>query len=61
MKPNHKQKEIFKIIEEQAKFWQQTNDIDSPTHYSDIDSDFNNCEHLSEENKEKLTDLFIAE
>ena len=36
MKPTEKQKEIAKVIEQQAKFWQNTNDINSPTHYGDM-------------------------
>lgn len=36
MKPTEKQIEIAKAIEIQAKFWQSTNDINSPTHHSDI-------------------------
>jgi hypothetical protein len=36
-KPNDKQKAVAKMIEAQAFFWQQTNDITSPTHNSDLD------------------------
>ena len=36
MKPNKKQLEIAKFVENQGKFWQQTNDISSPTHQGDI-------------------------
>ena len=41
-KPNDKQKEIAHLVEMQGAFWQQTNDINSPTHCCDIDEVTNN-------------------
>lgn len=35
-KINEKQKEIIKFFQKQLSFWEKTNDIDSPTHYTDI-------------------------
>lgn len=35
-KPNAKQKEIIKFFQKQLDFWENTNDIDSLTHYTDI-------------------------
>ncbi len=39
MKISEKQKEICKFIEKQAKYWTNTNDIDSPTHWSDMEDE----------------------
>ena len=39
MKPTDKQKAIAKVIERQGQFWQSTNDINSPTHWGDIDEE----------------------
>lgn len=35
-KINHKQREIIKFFQNQLNFWENTNDIDSPTHLADI-------------------------
>lgn len=37
MKPNAKQIAVAKMIAAQANFWATTNDIQSPTHNSDLD------------------------
>lgn len=37
MKPTQKQIELIRAIESIVKSWRVTNDIDSPTHYSDIE------------------------
>lgn len=39
MKPTEKQQAVAAFIEAQASFWQHTNDINSPTHFSDIDGE----------------------
>jgi hypothetical protein len=36
MKPSDKQKELAKLIQSQAGFWLNTNDINSPTHEGDV-------------------------
>jgi hypothetical protein len=36
MESNEKQIKVCEIIKEQARFWIETNDIKSPTHWSDI-------------------------
>lgn len=35
MKPSELQKEIIELVISQAKFWMNTNDINSPTHFTD--------------------------
>lgn len=39
MKPTPRQKLLIEEISNQAHFWMNTNDIDSPTHYCDIDEE----------------------
>ena len=63
MKPNKKQLVASHVVKIQASFWQSTNDINSPTHYSDIDQDCIQFEDkIGEENAkvlaEKLSDLY---
>ena len=36
MKPTTKQLKVIEFLEQQLKFWKNTNDIDSPTHVGDI-------------------------
>lgn len=36
MKPSTKQLKVIEFLEQQLKFWKNTNDIDSPTHIGDI-------------------------
>ena len=39
MKPNKLQKDVCELIKRQAQFWINTNDINSPTHFCDIDEE----------------------
>lgn len=39
MKPTKLQKKICDLIISQATFWKVTNDINSPTHYCDIEEE----------------------
>lgn len=57
MKPNTLQKKVARMIQSQASFWEVTNDIKSPTHYSDLDVDIDNIEELSEEQNQELNQL----
>lgn len=41
MKPSEKQKKVISIIQSQLSFWENTNDINSPTHECDIDEEIN--------------------
>ncbi len=36
MKPTAKQLKVIEFLEQQLKFWKNTNDIGSPTHVGDI-------------------------
>jgi len=36
MKPTTKQLKVIEFLEQQLKFWKNTNDIGSPTHIGDI-------------------------
>jgi hypothetical protein len=36
MKPTLKQLKVIEFLEQQLKFWKNTNDIGSPTHVGDI-------------------------
>jgi len=36
MKPSPKQIKVIEFLEQQLKFWKNTNDIGSPTHVGDI-------------------------
>jgi len=66
MKPTNKQKEVAKIIKDQASFWGSTNDINSPTHHCDIDECVGNAvffeiitKQEANELEIKLRDLFV--
>jgi len=66
MKPNKKQLLVGKIIEQQARFWQSTNDITSPTHTCDIGEFISNevvfgnlLDEEAAELEEKLIDLYF--
>jgi hypothetical protein len=39
MKPNEKQLKLIKEIKNQVYFWESTNDINSPTHRTDIENE----------------------
>ena len=54
MKPTKLQKKICELIKSQASFWMNTNDINSPTHYNDIEEGVEDIDELSEEEKEEL-------
>jgi len=65
MKPSPKQLKVIEFLEQQLKFWKNTNDIESPTHIGDI-SEFsraNFCDILSEDEIEDVdiltTELYI--
>ena len=54
MKPTKLQKKICELIKSQASFWMNTNDINSPTHYNDIEEGVEDIDELSEYDKEEL-------
>ena len=68
MKPTEKQLQVAKVIKDQGAFWGGTNDINSPTHFCDIEECCSNLHkdvggvlNTSEEEllTEKLTDLYL--
>lgn len=54
MKPNKQQKEICELIKSQVSYWMSSNDIDSPTHFCDIDEEVSKME-LKEDMKIELS------
>lgn len=44
MKPTEKQKKIINFLIDQLKCWRDSNDIDSPTHNSDMEDCFEELE-----------------
>ena len=65
MKPNGKQIAACTFIEKNARYWQHTNDISSPTHQGDLNEEVKNVQFgedilTDEEQKElanKMNDL----
>ncbi len=56
MKPTKTQKAVIDALIEQLQFWRITNDINSPTHYCDMDESYKDSleDCLSEEEIEGL-------
>lgn len=60
MKPTPRQKQLIEEVQNQASFWMNTNDIDSPTHYCDMEEEVSKLEMddlLSKEEAKKFEDL----
>lgn len=60
MKATDRQKDIIKVVELQAQFWNDSNDLDSPTHLCDIDEMVNNLSFdniLSDEDSKELGEI----
>ena len=62
MKPSTKQLKVIEFLEQQLKFWKNTNDIGSPTHVGDI-SEFSraNLYDIFSENEIEDVDIFTTE
>lgn len=57
MELSNKQKKIIKFLKEQLSFWDTTNDIYSPTHFSDLHWSIMDLElENGEKELNKLTD-----
>jgi hypothetical protein len=58
MKPSIKQIKVIEFLEQQLKFWKNTNDIGSPTHIGDV-SEFSY--HLNDAGftKDEIADIEI--
>lgn len=56
MKPTKAQKATIDAVIDQLKFWRGTNDINSPTHYSDMDECYQSAldDCLSQDEIEEL-------
>ena len=54
MKPTNLQRKICELIKTQASFWMNSNDINSPTHYDDIQEEVDNVDELSYDAKDEL-------
>lgn len=56
MKPTKTQKAVIDAVIDQLNFWKSTNDIESPTHYCDMDECYMSSleDSLSEEEIEEL-------
>lgn len=60
MKPTPRQKQLIEEVANQASFWMNTNDLQSPTHYSDLEDEISLLELndiLSAEEAKKFEDL----
>lgn len=59
-KINEKQRAIIKFFLKQLSFWENTNDIDSPTHMTDIgEESFYLNDHISVEVIDQLENIAI--
>ena len=62
MKPSSKQLKVIEFLEQQLKFWKNTNDITSPTHIGDI-SEFSRADlyDVFSEDENKDVDILTTE
>jgi hypothetical protein len=58
MKPSIKQIKVIEFLEQQLKFWKNTNDIGSPTHIGDI-SEFSYYLNDAGFTKDEIADIEI--
>jgi hypothetical protein len=58
MKPTLKQLKVIEFLEQQLKFWKNTNDIGSPTHVGDI-SEFSRANLYDGFSKDEIEDVDI--
>lgn len=60
MKPTPRQQKLIEKVLVQASYWENTNDIDSPTHYGDLEEDIKLLvmdDVLTKEEGQKFEDL----
>ena len=65
MKPSDKQIKVIEFLEQQLRFWKQSNDIGSPSHIGDISEYANNMYGILSEDEVKdldslTTDLYLS-
>jgi hypothetical protein len=58
MKPTTKQLKVIEFLEQQLKFWKNTNDIGSPTHVGDI-SEFSRANLYDVFSEDEIEDVDI--
>ena len=58
MKPTPKQIKVIEFLEQQLKFWKNTNDIGSPTHVGDI-SEFSRANLYDSFSEDEIEDVDI--
>jgi hypothetical protein len=58
MKPSPKQLKVIEFLEQQLKFWKNTNDIGSPTHVGDI-SEFSRANLYDMFSEDEIEDVDI--
>jgi len=58
MKPSTKQLKVIEFLEQQLKFWKNTNDIGSPTHVGDI-SEFSRTNLYDMFSEDEIEDVDI--
>jgi hypothetical protein len=58
MKPTTKQLKVIEFLEQQLKFWKNTNDIGSPTHVGDI-SEFSRANLYDMFSEDEIEDVDI--
>jgi hypothetical protein len=58
MKPSSKQLKVIEFLEQQLKFWKNTNDITSPTHIGDI-SEFSRADLYDVFSEDEIKDVDI--
>lgn len=61
MKPTVKQLKVIEFLEQQLKFWKNTNDIGSPTHVGDISEFSRNMDDIFSEDEIKDIDILTTE
>jgi hypothetical protein len=61
MKPTAKQIKVIEFLEQQLKFWKNTNDIGSPTHVGDISEFSRNMDDVFSEDEIKDIDILTTE
>jgi hypothetical protein len=61
MKPTTKQLKVIEFLEQQLKFWKNTNDIGSPTHVGDISEFSRNMDDVFSEDEIKDIDILTTE
>ena len=61
MKPSSKQLKVIEFLEQQLKFWKNTNDIGSPTHVGDISEFSRNMDDVFSEDEIKDIDILTTE